>query len=307
VEKEMIFDKFCGLVERHFKEFEYIVREAKIFYFPAAPHEVLPKGIDVEFFAENFFLPFQVVAVEDSASMIILIDKSKNIQGLYEERLFIECLPLFGDWNNYGDSEKVPESIKENYRKDPHRFKDKYVITFGFVKLNPEGTNTKGYIAEGMIKNSWTCDKNEFKNFMSYYPSPDDINLLSRSTLRNACTAIEEIIYFNTPNRFILEERPISIRKKSFVINSKKIPRSIDRPIYTLLKPKEIREKLGISSHVVTDGGTKKGHYRRRHIRTLRSDVFTKMKGKSIVIPAVWVGPSEVERGNRRYKIMLEL
>lgn len=304
----MIFDKFCGLVERHMTKYRPLLNEVKIFHFPAIPHEVLPKGLDIKFFGENFFLPFQTIAIEDTASVVILHDKSVDTRGLYEERVFIECLPMDSDWRNYGDSQGLSNDVKDYYMRIGNKYKDSYIITVGRIQLIPKETTTKGYTAEGIVIESGLCSKDKYVSFNLLKPTEIDTSILVQSALRNACTAIEEVIYFNSPDRFVLESKPIKVKREKVPSDKlKKIPRSNDRPIYTLLKPKEIRERLGIRSSNITDGGTKEGHPRRRHFRTLRSDFFKEKRGEQIIIPATWVGVSEVQRGNKLYRVMLEL
>ena len=48
-------------------------------------------------------------------------------------------------------------------------------------------------------------------------------------------------------------------------------------------------------------------HERRAHPRTFRSDRFKQMKGKTIMIPAKWIGTSEKIVGNKQYKVMLDM
>ena len=114
-------------------------------------------------------------------------------------------------------------------------------------------------------------------------------------------TAIEEVMTFNTPDRFVLETIP-SKRKRA----KGRIERSDSRPTYTLLRPDAIRRTMGISSNA-KEGFKKRPHERRRHFRTYKSDRYKSAKGKTVVIPATWIGPSEAEIGNKRYRVCLEV
>lgn len=103
-----------------------------------------------------------------------------------------------------------------------------------------------------------------------------------------------------------VEHRAVGTASKADPHIARKIPRHHDRPVYTLLTPQAIRQQYIPRSKVPT--GRKVGaHERRRHYRTLRSDRFTRMRGRTIVVPATWVGPSEAVIGNRRYRVMLDL
>lgn len=46
---------------------------------------------------------------------------------------------------------------------------------------------------------------------------------------------------------------------------------------------------------------------RRRHFRLLTSERYTKMRGKRIVVPAHWVGPTECVQGNKKYVVRTDL
>jgi hypothetical protein len=117
---------------------------------------------------------------------------------------------------------------------------------------------------------------------------------------------MEMIMRFNQPDRFVLEITPL---KRNPQKPGGKIARSNERPIHTLLTPTEIRVKMGLPkpSGGTGTGAPKAPHERRRHFRTFRSDHFREAKGKTIIIPATWVGPHEVVRGNKRYKVLLDI
>ena len=121
------------------------------------------------------------------------------------------------------------------------------------------------------------------------------------------------MFYFNSPNRFIVEECPIKAmarwkkrkerdRRKNKPVS--RIRRRSDRPVYTLLRPKEIRAKLGLPP--LESGGPRQPHERRRHYRTYRDERYVNMRDRTVIIPACWCGPSEACVGNRRYRILLD-
>jgi hypothetical protein len=308
----MIFDKFCGLVERHFPVLLDTVADAKIFYFPALPHEVLPKEVIFNDYKDTFFLPFQTVVIEDKGSMILLVDDAPDTIGLSERRLFIECMPVSNDYNNYSHDYIPPGSedlVRENFELMAKRYAGHYLIHIGTIKLLPKEDNPEGFMIDGSLHTSHLVSKRTCIKTIEFNPDKEAYKEMGESAIRNAATAIEEIMFFNVPSRFILEEAPTKISPSRFTKSGslKRLLRSPDRPLYTLLTPFEIRAKLGLTTKSEKEGGTVEGHYRRRHFRTLRSDVFTHMKDKRIVVSATWVGESEVERGGKRYKIMLEL
>ena len=118
----------------------------------------------------------------------------------------------------------------------------------------------------------------------------------------------------NSPQRFILEERPLKIKK------SKKLLRTYQRPKYTILSPTAIREKLKIANPT---GKNKIPHERRRHIRFLRDKKYSFDSNgmpiipqicpngfpyyKTTIIPPTWVGQKEKIIKNKIYKVRLDI
>jgi hypothetical protein len=143
----------------------------------------------------------------------------------------------------------------------------------------------------------------------------ESLRRLQVPVLGNVNTSLQEVFYFNSPDRFIVEECPIKAmqrwkkrkqreRRKHKGKRRVQVRREHERPVYTLLKPKEIRVKLGLPA--LAAGGPRRPHERRRHYRTYRDERYVKMRNKTVVIPASWVGPSEATIGNRRYRILLD-
>ncbi len=135
----------------------------------------------------------------------------------------------------------------------------------------------------------------------TWYRMPNDRGSV-HAIMRNVTVAVEELMVFNDPEHFILETTPIiSPARRS----SERILRSNERPRYTLLRPKEIRERMRLPE---PEKGKKKRrpHERRAHTRTLGSTFYKKKRGSVIVIPASWVGPSESAVGGKRYRVLLD-
>lgn len=84
--------------------------------------------------------------------------------------------------------------------------------------------------------------------------------------------------------------------------------RSHQRPLYTILSPKEIRTKMKMDETKYT--GDRKSpipHERRRHFRKLSTEGGHYKENKIIVIPAMWIGESEKQIGNKIYKVRLDI
>ncbi len=288
----MIFDKLCKVVERILPKYRKYVEESRLFRFDGIPHKFLPENISDEIY-NGFFLPFPTTAIEDKASVVILHDSVPNDQGWDNYRLFIECLLSSSDEDAFSDS------MEMSYKKE---MSNTCIINIGKIKLTNTTPLIKNRMIEGSLSEIYNINYKDwtFKKLIGteLYKFSKDILI---KTLRNPATALEEVMYLNTPKRFVVENQPLKQKRKT-----KKILRSHDRSIYTLLKPIDIKnlfaEKSGGSTNL-----TVTGHERRRHNRTFQSDRFVKAKGKTINIPATWVGPKEVKTTNRKYKVRLDL
>lgn len=313
-----IFDSAAGVIEKHFPAILKRVEKARLFLFPARAHEVLPKEIDSETrkaLHESFFLPFPTVAVEDTATCTIMWDTEKDQVGLDGTRGFIEIEPFsaatVGEFKE-GQDEKETARIKEQIAKYP---KGSVVISegrFGPIRLNDNGKID--FIGVVMWVALATKDRGIAGLDMASRPADrESLRRLQVPLLVNVDTSLQEVFYFNAPNRFIVEDCPIKAMarwKKRKARDRRKnkpearIRRRSERPVYTLLRPSEIRLKLGLPP--LTVGGPKRPHERRRHPRTYRDERYVNVKGKTVIIPATWVGPSEAKIGNRRYRILLD-
>mgnify|MGYP001159234819 CR=1 FL=1 len=300
----MIYDLFASIVERHFKrELRHLLEKAKLFVFPGAAKDILPRSMDQEitrFLRENFVLPFPAVAVEDPSSCVILYDLEKGQKGIGTDRGYVECLPMTADsksFREYGAMPQYDQVVEDMKQSLPA---DAAIITVG--RLSVIETTPTAWLAHGEIEWQAVCTKKVV------LMSPEDLEPYRhmdeyiRPALVNAMTAIEEVLYFNTPNRFVLEETPTDGTQRGKV----KIQRSHQRSKFTLLTPKEIRERLKIST-AKDNRKSPAAHERRRHYRTLRAERFKNMKGRTLVIPATWVGPAEATIGNRIYRVRLDI
>lgn len=302
----MLFDKLCGLAERHevIKEFRPILENAKIFELSGSAIELLPKSIDrYEYYQDNFFLPFPVVAIEDTESCIILMDLEKEQRGFEEDRLFIEILPQVPTGRNYTNTpsdEVIAKTVELSYQAgfNPH---DSYVITTGLVKLILPTSDQ--LLIDGLCTFSVVLTKDKViitEERMKTYLTD---RLYCSARIQNAAVALQEIMYFNTPDRFVVEE----ISTKPQRSKDKKIPRSLSRSKFTLLYPNEIRKKLKLPDEQVEKRKSPVPHWRRRHVRVLKADRWVNKKGQTVIIAARWIGATEAVIGKKHYKVRLDL
>ena len=104
----------CWIAEKGLTPLQKILREARLFVFPARPHDVLPRSHseeEIEFLRESFFLPFPTIAVEDKASCLIIQDFDKDTRGIEQPRRFIEIMSSLTNLTNFCEGEN-PEYQK---------------------------------------------------------------------------------------------------------------------------------------------------------------------------------------------------
>lgn len=291
----MLFDKLCGVVERHLPHLRDAVQQSRLFLFQAKPHEVLPEAFkreEMEALWDNFALPFDAVAIEDPCTCTVLTDKVPNQTGFGDDRLWIDIID--------GDPERAktafPKDETEAARGIP---KDGLLVTWGVIKSDwPWQPNSKLFWNVGVLGGAFILG-DRCEDVTEEVSASEN----RRTVSRNPITACEEVMYFNAPNRFIVEATPERVRDGR---SAPKIPRSHERPMFTLLTPDEVRKIIPRQEHVGSHASPAP-HERRRHLRTLRSDRFVNMQGRTITIPASWVGPTEATVGRKLYKVRIDL
>lgn len=295
----MIFDKACGIAERYLPELANVLRQCKLFVYDKPAHEILEKEIEREraiWLQENFFLPFPTIAVEDPASCMILKDLTPDAKGLGVTRTFFEIIPLVGDPDAFVDSTDEFRALMHKLRHHT----DLVSITGGRIAMKQDDERIgTGFTIEGSVNMAAAASKD--KGVIDYMENPPEI--AAQAALRNASASIQEVMLLNSPDRFVLEIEPANLKKRE---NAPKIPRSHERARYVLLKPNEIRRVMKLPQPE-GDRQSPRPHERRRHTRTFRSERYVSAQGKTIIVPATWVGPSENVHGGQKYKVMLDL
>lgn len=307
-DETMIFDSLCRIAERQHVPLELrrAVSSARVFRFEFNPHEALPKEYKPDVLAwlmDNLYLPFPCIAVEDRASCVVFWDNSAEgeppLRGAGHERHFIECC----------DFDKA--SIDAFYDGSAERREvigcGCCAVSMGRISLNvqlstPNQLSVAGYAEFTLVV------QGEEVIFVSDAPSLEAEDIAT-AALRNAASALQEVMLLNDPETFILESTPLSaIDRKPTKLKPgqiRRIPRTNERATYTILKPHEIRDRMGLPMPVGKRSVAP--HERRSHLRTLRSEFFRPAtRGKQILIPASWIGPSEAVVGKRRYRVILD-
>ncbi len=292
----MIFDKLCGLVERHLPQLRPMVEEAHIFEFNG---ELPGRNIDLG----DFFLPFRTIATENEYMCTILRDYVENQVGRDKKRDFVDCFPL-AFFHGRKEKAEAEAGFKQLYSTD---FKDAYLITGGTIEqvFEPErrfrlGLALFGYCTKDRILKMYDTDE-AMENDPHFAA-----DLAGRDTMSDIKRAMLQIAVLNDPTQWVLESTPLKTRKTA----KGRLLRSIDRPIFTIRDATEIRKRMGTtgSSDSKPGSGSKKlPHPRRAHKRVLRSEWYKERQGETIIVPATWVGPVESIYNGRRYKVRLDI
>jgi len=299
----MYFDTLCRIAEKHLTHLIRPLKKTALFVFDAAPHEFLDKIVpqdELDYLNTQFFLPFPVMSVEDKAGVCMMTDRESNQKGVMTDRSFVDMI-------SFGSNDSFRDSGFLNMQDDM------ILVSTGIIRMCANTPQT--WLANGEVQEVYLFDGDckplsIFRMLENWcivdgqkMPIPNHAKVyLGQQCLVNPKTCLEEIRHINTPSRFVVESAPVKMPKP----NSPKIPRSHQRPIYSMLNPGAIHKILGTR----TETGTHKSpvpHGRRKHVRKLRSDKFVNKKGLDILIPATWVGPSEAKVGNRIVKVRLDL
>lgn len=282
----MIFDKMARAIESSGdSDLLYLAKEARLFHFPDDP--LTKKEYTEEqaaWLRENFVLPFPVTAVEDRASCVIISGGEGDVGICGRLRTFVEYLPPNRDSSMFTATPEwmrgiIPDGIG----------------TLLIAKMRVESIDSERTRMACAGGAAWATDAKD----RVITPSIPQDGEESSCGASNWQYALLQLAGLNGPNRFILEAEPVGAPK-----HIPPIPRSHQRPIYTLLKPGEIRARLGIAEPAGCP--SPRPHERRAHTRTFRSSFFTRMRGKTVVIPATWVGPSEKRVKNHYYRVLLD-
>lgn len=303
----MIFDQFAGFIERHEPAMVEAARQIHLFEFPYQAHKIIGPDAFVQEDLDDFILPFPMVAIEDSAGCVILIDSQEKQFGLKSPRAFIDIVPMGKDREHFAnhDDTSTAEQRQEAKQEGLHQIAFGELHSMALVQ-SPDKPST--YQIQARVLRFVVMDKRGNLRLdlnVQDFADPESKQAM-QGIFRNVTTAIEELMLAQKDRRlFVLEKAPVRPREEK----KGRIARSQDRPKYVLLSPEAIRQEMGIKATAGKgEGGQKAPHERRRHWRTLRSERFTHKQGERILIEAHWVGQSEVIRGGKtRYRVRLDV
>lgn len=272
------FDRLCRIAEKeNDAALIQCLKEAKLFMFDGDPAEFIPKAVDfqrAEELISGFFLPFPTIAIEDGKG-IVLLQSNPSSDDHCRQMMAYDLIA-----NQDGFAQLTISEV--------HDFKYSGNPDFPIGIYLYDGARTILF------------DKSE-RQVRALQTSQS--KLPDSEKFKNITAALYEVMILNTPSRFVFEISPAKGRN-----NVKKILRTQDRPIYTLLTPDEIKKRYGLDgAQGDGTGKSKVPHPRRRHLRTLHSEKFRHKQGQTITIPACWVGPEEKQIGNKIYRVRLDV
>lgn len=299
----MIFDSLARIVDTYLYQYAPLVRalkECALFVFDKPAHQILRteyEQSDVDWLTDNYYLPFRHVALEDPASVVVLSDPNES-KGINQTRGFIECTPLYGsNWEAFRDG--TPEISAYISKAMPA---DACAVTYGsfrILRASPKNFDLEGtvYVCAVASKKGFTVERVDEET--------------RKCILRNASAAAQELVLVIDPQRFIVESTPrraLEHRPKPLKSEQReRIPRSDERPTYTVLTPGMIRKTLGEPDECgVGSHASPVPHKRMAHTRLLSSSFYRHKQGQRVVVRATYVGPLEKTVGNRRYRVLVD-
>ncbi len=118
--------------------------------------------------------------------------------------------------------------------------------------------------------------------------------------------SLGQLLAINSPSRMIVSGEPLKPFKPK---KRGMIPRTRHRTTYTTMTIGQIRKNLGLAK--ATDDQTGRqltaAHYRRAHLRTLRSvSKYGDRVGERVKVRGCWVGPRSTVKNGRRYTVLIE-
>ncbi len=275
----MLFDVMCKIVEKNkvLKDVKSILKCCKIFHIDGVKECTVDQFTQIR---ENFILPYSEIVITGNFSegkYLYLIREGTSSTGFEKKREVISLkqignlIILFSFDFNENKNIVVPKNLtgmglNVNFG-DLYDIHNKSFKIKQTVNLNPQNES-----------------KRHFEDLMN----------------RDLNEVVSLVYHISHQKNFILKETPKRVRKPGV-----KISRSHERPLYTILRPKQIREKMELPHQ----GGTKCVHERRAHPRRLEHSRYTRNEDgsvKVIKIKSSWIGPTEAKVGNKTYKVILD-
>jgi len=339
-----IFDQACRLCEWHSRldeQYGQLLRKASLFHFEFDPNEEMRKH-KAELASQDFSmfaLPFPVTAVEDRRSCVVLFDISTRSQGMDPGSIKLsDMLPAKGEKRDFGtDSVRgfavfMPAVTGDGFMdKDADAdiladFRRMYGVTTDRRDLRGCAT----YILSGVFRMAEGDGDGPGPDYkvgvvpfgMQMYAK--DLVIVDRPLteeqmmddndrwaptrqdfITHPTTAVEELCLLNSGDRWLVKSQATTGSKPK----KGAIRRGWQRPNYTLLTRKQIRETFKIDASSEAGRQLTHGHARRAHWKTLRHERYRRNHDgtpRQVFVAHTWVGPSSATVENKRYEVVLD-
>lgn len=313
-----LFDSLIGALDKLTpfdtqKNIERLVRQAALFWFDDSPDRISFKHMSkdkFEWLCTNLYLPFPVTAIEDRATLTIFADPDAAdrdlLRGCGVERAFVDVLPCGSkntDVRAYVDPPEVVHSVNVGERG--------LAISLGWVRM--EMISKEAFDVAGSVSVSVVLDDEKVQDVVLQDQNDPRFRAMQASIIRNVGSTMQWLVVLDDPDHFILEDRPLSAdrpnpfpKRKAWTNWENRIRRAHERPVYTVLRPRDIRHRMGLPEPTAGSHASPMPHERRAHTRRLMSERFTKQKGKTIPVKSSWVGAYENVVGGRRYRVIID-
>lgn len=290
--KGACWDSLCRMVERFMPEYVETLEKAKLFVFPVRGHGILADSSALEDFVyvnERFRFPFPVIAIEDTASVVVFITIPGAV-GMGQKILFFEAQRLgsrtrVSEFKFTGPIARSCDGIE--------------VLNFGELEdlyLTGEGREIAGnfkLIRHLVVENKKTVIADHGRSLEAEF---------QRSIALNALTALAELIYFHTPEHVCIGITGTSKRQGKRVKG--RMTRFQDRTVHTLVAYEDAKKVMGVKEPCRQQPSKSENGKRHisRHRRSYKHERFVNKRGQTD-----WVGPKEVQVGKRTFKVFDQL
>jgi len=232
----MLFDRFCLISERLLPQYYDIAKNAKLYKLEEAPHNILPKVIT--FSPSQQFEPLSpVVAIEDPANLVILIDIQKKSDVSSGVIQFIVVEELRSDDSGYSHYQTIQAGRMEEYKE-----LDKQVVQFdGTISIADGIIYDLNLLKDGNLKAEYKLNKYYMitpnKKNIDEMPIEEMEYFVSNLIAGNATTALEEMLATYRDDFFIVKKEPKLTEKQiARLKKGKKLPRSSEKTIHIIKK-----------------------------------------------------------------------
>jgi hypothetical protein len=319
------FDTLMDLSHKVPERLRKHLKTAKLFQYDLYPVDTM-EGVSMDSvpkLIETFAMPFPRVAIEDNVGVVIFAGEKDEVTDLTATRTMIGLTEVLDSEKVYRDNDSDDmflNSVLGNDRatrraaiKDMNGSFLLYTGNISVVWLPDEEkwcVESADVFTFSIISANEECIPSIDLDFKTMAIKEDIYALAERDMARAAITAYEELLPLGNQDKVILRTIP---RKKDK--HPPKYPKTHQRPLYTLLKPNEARQVMGLPEPKPAKKGgrtikERRAHWRREHQRVLRSPKWGDKVGTVIeidktFIPAFWNGDRDAADQEHYYKVIL--